>query len=53
MLLLSEYQSAYAPLGGTHRLVNPGTIPLEIIEVQSGRYLGERDILRLEENYVG
>jgi mannose-1-phosphate guanylyltransferase / mannose-6-phosphate isomerase len=49
--LLTENQSAYIPLGETHRLFNPGTIPLEIIEVQSGGYLGEDDIVRYEDNY--
>ncbi len=49
--ILSENQSTYIPLGGVHRLANPGTIPLEIIEVQSGSYLGEDDIVRLEDNY--
>ncbi|MBL0077192.1 MAG: mannose-1-phosphate guanylyltransferase/mannose-6-phosphate isomerase [Rhodocyclaceae bacterium] len=51
VLLLSENQSTYIPLGETHRLANPGTIPLEIIEVQSGSYLGEDDIVRFEDNY--
>ena len=50
-LLLTEDQSTYIPLGETHRLANPGTIPLEIIEVQSGSYLGEDDIVRFEDNY--
>jgi len=49
--LLGENQSTYIPLGEIHRLANPGTIPLEIIEVQSGSYLGEDDILRFEDNY--
>ena len=49
--LLSENQSTYIPLGETHRLENPGTIPLEIIEVQSGAYLGEDDIVRFEDKY--
>jgi mannose-1-phosphate guanylyltransferase/mannose-6-phosphate isomerase len=49
--LLSEDQSTYIPLGGKHRLENPGTIPLEIIEVQSGAYLGEDDIVRFEDVY--
>jgi len=49
--LLSENQSTYIPLGVTHRLANPGTIPLEIIEVQSGSYLGEDDIIRFEDSY--
>ncbi len=50
-LLLTENQSTYIPLGEVHRLVNPGTVPLEIIEVQSGGYLGEDDIVRLEDTY--
>ena len=49
--LMSENQSCYIPLGSTHRLENPGTIPLEIIEVQSGAYLGEDDIVRFEDKY--
>lgn len=50
-LLLEENQSTYIPLGVQHRLENPGTIPLEIIEVQSGSYLGEDDIVRFEDVY--
>jgi mannose-1-phosphate guanylyltransferase/mannose-6-phosphate isomerase len=50
-LLLTENQSTYIPLGEIHRLSNPGTIPLEIIEVQSGSYLGEDDIIRFEDYY--
>jgi mannose-1-phosphate guanylyltransferase/mannose-6-phosphate isomerase len=50
-LLLSENQSTYIPLGEVHRLANPGKVPLEIIEVQSGSYLGEDDIVRFEDNY--
>ena len=50
-LLLSENQSAYIPLGCRHRLSNPGRIPLELIEVQSGPYLGEDDIVRFEDHY--
>ena len=50
-LLLSENESIYIPLGSTHRLSNPGKIPLELIEVQSGSYVGEDDILRLEDLY--
>lgn len=50
-LLLSENQSAYIPLGCRHRLGNPGRIPLELIEVQSGPYLGEDDIVRFEDRY--
>ena len=51
IILLTENQSTYIPLGETHRLTNPGNIPLEIIEVQSGSYLGEDDIVRFEDNY--
>ncbi|AOI77899.1 mannose-1-phosphate guanylyltransferase/mannose-6-phosphate isomerase [Burkholderia sp. NRF60-BP8] len=51
VILLSENQSTYIPLGVTHRLQNPGKIPLELIEVQSGSYLGEDDIVRLDDNY--
>ncbi|MFL1455447.1 mannose-1-phosphate guanylyltransferase/mannose-6-phosphate isomerase [Marinobacter sp. GN3S48] len=50
-LLLTEDQSTYIPLGVTHRLTNPGVIPLELIEVQTGSYLGEDDIVRLEDTY--
>ena len=50
-ILLTENQSTYIPLGEMHRLANPGTIPLEIIEVQSGSYLGEDDIVRFEDSY--
>ena len=49
--LLSENQSIYIPLGATHRLTNPGKVNLELIEVQSGSYLGEDDIVRFEDNY--
>lgn len=51
VFLLTENQSTYIPLGTRHRLENPGTIPLEIIEVQSGSYLGEDDIVRFEDVY--
>jgi mannose-1-phosphate guanylyltransferase/mannose-6-phosphate isomerase len=51
LLTLTENQSTYIPLGEVHRLANPGTIPLEIIEVQSGSYLGEDDIVRFEDTY--
>ena len=44
-------QSTYIPLGAVHRLENPGTDPLHLIEVQSGNYLGEDDIVRLEDTY--
>lgn len=49
--LLSENESTYIPIGATHRLENPGSIPLELIEVQSGSYLGEDDIVRFEDKY--
>jgi mannose-1-phosphate guanylyltransferase/mannose-6-phosphate isomerase len=49
--MLTENQSTYIPLGAMHRLANPGSIPLEIIEVQSGSYLGEDDIVRFEDTY--
>jgi mannose-1-phosphate guanylyltransferase/mannose-6-phosphate isomerase len=49
--LLTEDQSTYIPLGNVHRLENPGKIPLEIIEIQTGAYLGEDDIVRLEDVY--
>ena len=49
--LLSENESTYIPIGATHRLENPGTIPCELIEVQSGSYLGEDDIVRFEDKY--
>ncbi|MEM7403877.1 MAG: mannose-1-phosphate guanylyltransferase/mannose-6-phosphate isomerase [Pseudomonadota bacterium] len=49
--LLSENESTYLPLGATHRLENPGKVPLEVIEVQSGSYLGEDDIVRFEDVY--
>ncbi len=51
VFILSENQSTYIPLGEKHRLENPGAIPLEIIEVQSGSYLGEDDIVRFEDIY--
>ncbi len=51
VILLSENQSTYIPLGQVHRLANPGKVPLEIIEVQSGSYLGEDDIVRFEDTY--
>ncbi len=51
VLILTENQSTYIPLGQIHRLANPGKVPLEIIEVQSGSYLGEDDIVRYEDTY--
>jgi mannose-1-phosphate guanylyltransferase/mannose-6-phosphate isomerase len=49
--MISENQSTYIPLGQKHRLANPGKVPVEIIEVQSGAYLGEDDIVRFEDSY--
>ena len=51
VFLVTENQSTYIPLGVKHRLVNPGIVPLEMIEVQSGSYLGEDDIVRFEDTY--
>ncbi len=51
VILLSENESTYIPLGVKHRLENPGKVPLELIEVQSGSYLGEDDIVRFEDVY--
>ena len=50
-ILLRENESVYLPLGCVHRLENPGMIPLTLIEVQSGAYLGEDDIVRIEDTY--
>ncbi len=50
-ILLSENESTYIPLGVTHCLENPGVIPLEMVEVQSGSYLGEDDIVRFKDDY--
>ena len=49
--ILHENQSTYIPAGTVHRLANPGTVPLELIEVQCGSYLGEDDIHRLDDEY--
>jgi len=49
--LLGENQSTYIPVGTLHRLENPGKVPLHLIEVQSGSYLGEDDIVRFEDTY--
>ena len=49
--LVTENQSTYIPVGTKHRLENTGAIPLEMIEVQSGSYLGEDDIVRFEDIY--
>ncbi len=51
VMLLSENESTFIPIGHAHRLANPGKLPLEIIEVQSGSYLGEDDIVRLDDTY--
>lgn len=50
--LLSENQSIYIPLGAVHRMENPGKVPLTLIEVQTGSYLGEDDIVRYEDLYA-
>ncbi len=49
--IVHENESIYIPLGATHRMENPGKIPLELIEVQTGSYLGEDDIVRIEDDY--
>jgi mannose-1-phosphate guanylyltransferase len=49
--LLSENESTYIPIGAIHALENPGKVELELIEVQTGTYLGEDDIVRLDDNY--
>ncbi len=51
IILLCEDESTYIPLGTTHRLENPGVIPLELIEIQIGSYLGEDDIVRFDDEY--
>jgi mannose-1-phosphate guanylyltransferase/mannose-6-phosphate isomerase len=51
VFLMAENQSTYIPLGSVHRLRNPGKVPLELIEVQSGSYLGEDDIVRFDDVY--
>jgi len=51
IMLLTENQSAYIPIGAVHSLENLGKLPLEMIEVQSGSYLGEDDIVRFEDKY--
>ena len=50
--LLTENQSVYVPLGAVHRLENPGKLPMVLIEVQTGSYLGEDDIIRYEDVYA-
>jgi mannose-1-phosphate guanylyltransferase/mannose-6-phosphate isomerase len=49
--LLSENESTYVPIGATHRIENPGKVALHIVEVRSGTYLGEDDIVRYEDSY--
>src|SRR5690606_34659145 len=51
VVLLQENESTFIPLGTRHRLENPGKIPLELVEVQSGAYLGEDDIVRFDDRY--
>ena len=51
VFLLGENESTFIPMGTNHRLENPGKMPLELIEVQSGSYLGEDDIVRFEDVY--
>ncbi len=51
VFLLEENESTFIPIETKHRIENPGTQPLHIIEVQSGEYLGEDDIVRFEDNY--
>ena len=50
--LVAENQSIYVPLGQVHRLENPGRVPMVLIEVQTGAYLGEDDIIRYEDRYA-
>ena len=50
--LISENQSVYIPLGAVHRMENPGKVPMVLIEVQTGSYLGEDDIIRYEDVYA-
>jgi mannose-6-phosphate isomerase-like protein (cupin superfamily) len=49
--MVHENELIYIPIGATRRLENPGKIPLELIEVQTGSYLGEDDIIRIEDDY--
>jgi mannose-6-phosphate isomerase-like protein (cupin superfamily) len=51
IFMLSENESTYIPLGVIHALENPGKVPLEIIEIQSGSYFGEDDIVRFDDVY--
>ena len=50
--VLRETDSVFIPLGAVHRISNPGKLPLMMVEVQSGAYLGEDDIVRLEDDYA-
>jgi len=50
-MLVRENESVYIPIGTEHRLENPGKLPLQLIEVQSGAYLGEDDIVRVSDTY--
>jgi mannose-1-phosphate guanylyltransferase len=50
-MIVSENESTYIPIGEVHALENPGKIPLELIEIQSGTYLGEDDIVRFSDRY--
>jgi mannose-6-phosphate isomerase-like protein (cupin superfamily) len=50
--LVTENQSVYVPLGAVHRMENPGKVPMVLIEVQTGSYLGEDDIIRYEDIYA-
>ena len=50
--LITENQSVYIPLGAVHRMENPGRVPMVLIEVQTGSYLGEDDIIRYEDVYA-
>jgi len=51
VFLLTENQSTFIPIGSQHRLENPGKIPLELLEIQSGSYLGDDDIIRIIDQY--
>jgi mannose-1-phosphate guanylyltransferase/mannose-1-phosphate guanylyltransferase/mannose-6-phosphate isomerase len=51
-ILLRENESIFLPLGCVHRLENPGRVPLNLVEVQSGAYLGEDDIVRFDDAYA-
>ena len=51
VMLVHENESVFLPIGSVHRLANPGKIDLELIEVQTGSYLGEDDIVRIEDVY--